>query len=277
MLRSRLRRVHELALLHLMRPGRRPHAPGAASSAPPDETIARLDDGSRALVAATSARRAALELEGAAAFTAVTHALVELRADARIVDLAARAVAEEIRHAEIYRELASVYEGRDAPAADPLRVAPIEVPAYPGVSPRHESVLRVVGMCSINETMACSFLELCFTGAAAPRVRAGVREILEDEIRHARIGWAYLGSPDVGDAERRVVSAWLAPMLEAQWARWRAQIATLPSLELAAHGCPSASAIERASLASIRDLVLPGFVRAGIDVSDARAWAARLA
>jgi hypothetical protein len=236
-----------------------------------DESIALLDDASRSVVAATSVRRAALELEGAAAFTAVTQALLELRADARIVDLSARAIAEEIRHSDIYRELAGAY-GTAEP--EPLRAAPIEVPSYPGVSPRHENVLRVVGMCSINETMACSFLELCLAGATAPLVRAGIREVLEDEIRHARIGWAYLGSPDFGDDERRFVSTWLLPLLRTQWTRWRAQIATLPATELPAHGCPSAAAIERASIASMRDLVLPGFARAGVDVTDAQRWLA---
>ena len=68
------------------------------------------------------------------------------------------------------------------------------------------------------------------------------------------------------------MSAWLLPMLRAQWAHWRQQIATLPELDLADHGCPRPSAIELASLASIRDLVLPGFARAGIVVSEAERW-----
>jgi hypothetical protein len=242
----------------------------ARTPAQPDASVALLDAASRATVAATSARRAALELEGAAAFTAVTQALVDLRADARIVDLAARAVAEEIRHAELYVELSRAYGG-DPP---PLRAAPIPIPEYPGTSREHERVLRVVGMCSINETMACSFLELCLAGATTALARAAIREILEDEIRHARIGWAYLGSPDVGEAERRLVSAWLLPMLRVQWARWRDQIATLPPFELPAHGCPSPAAVERAALGSLRDLVLPGFARAGVDVADATQWVA---
>jgi hypothetical protein len=231
-----------------------------------------LDDVARGLVAALCARRAALELEGAAAFTAVTQALVELRADVRIVELSARAIAEEIRHADIYRELASAY-GAAEPA--PPRAVRIAVPSYAGVSPRQENVLRVVGMCCINETMACSFLELCLLGATAPPVREGIREVLGDEVRHARIGWAYLGSRDAGDAERRLVSAWLLPLLQAQWARWREQIASLPAFDLPAHGCPSSAAIERASLDSMRDLVLPGFARAGVDIAQAQDWLGR--
>jgi hypothetical protein len=243
--------------------------PRARSLPPADESIARLAPEVRRLVAATSARRASLELEGAAAFTAITQALIELRADARIVDLSARAIAEEIRHAEIYGELARAYGHADVP---PLRAAPIEIPSYQGASPRGEQLLRIVGMCSINETMACSFLELCLAGATAPLVRTGVREILEDEIRHARIGWIYLGSPDVGPEERRLVGGWLLPLLRTQWTRWRAQIATLPEVDAPEHGCPSAAAIDRAARASIRELVLPGFETAGIGVGDARRW-----
>ena len=235
----------------------------------PDAAIPPLDEEARRTVAATSARRAALELEGAAAFASVTQALIDNRADVRIVDLSARAVAEEIRHSELYLELARAY-GDDGDARQ--HASPIEIPNYPGTSPHHERILRVVGMCSINETMACSFLELSLSGTTAPFVRGAIREILEDEIRHARIGWAYLGSSDIGDAERHLVSVWLLPMLRAQWTHWRRQIATLPALDLAAHGCPSPSAIELASLASMRDLVLPGFARAGVAVSEAQRW-----
>jgi hypothetical protein len=245
---------------------------------PTDEQTAAeastLDEASRLVVATTSARRAELELHGAAAFNAVTRALIELRADTRIVDLSARAVAEEIRHSDIYLSLARAYSRVDVPSPRP---APIEVPRFPGAGVDGERLLQVVGMCSINETMACAFLELCLSGAAVPSVREPIREILEDEIRHARIGWAYLGSPDVGDAERRLVSTWLAPMLRVQWEHWHDQIATLPGGDVAAHGCPPAAAIERAALASICTLVIPGFARAGIDVSAAQQWAERVA
>jgi hypothetical protein len=234
-----------------------------------DPSIAALDEGSRWLVATTGARRAALELEGGAAFTAVTQSLVDLRADVRIVDLAARAIAEELRHAAIYGAIARAYgDGGDAPS----RATPIAAPHYDGVTPREDHILRVVGMSSINETMACAFLELCLAGTTASFVRDGLREVLEDEIRHARIGWAYLGSPDVGDAERTLVGTWLVPLLRAQWGRWREQIASLPSMEAPAHGCPSPAAIEAAARASMKDLVIPGFAAAGVDVGEARRW-----
>lgn len=227
-----------------------------------------LDAVTRGLVAATCLRRAELELHGASAFTVVTQALIDLRADVRILDLSAQAVAEEVRHSNAYLGLARAY-GADTRS---LRAVPIEVPSYPSVTPEAERLLRVVGMCSINETMACAFLQLCLAGAKIERTRAAIREVLEDEIRHARIGWAYLGSPHVGVEAKRIVASWLQPLLRAQWVSWRAQIATLPDLDAPAHGCPSAMAIERASLASMRELVLPGFAHAGVDVTSALRW-----
>jgi|HubBroStandDraft_1064217.scaffolds.fasta_scaffold28668_3 hypothetical protein len=243
--------------------------PRGSPSLDTDDSIACLDPETRLFVATTAARRSELELRGAAAFTAVTQALTDLRADTRIVELSARAIAEEIDHSGIYLSVARAYAGEELPVPRP---EPIAVPAYPRVGADGERLLRVVGMCSINETMACSFLELCVHGATAPRVREGLRRVLEDEIRHARIGWAYLGSPDVGAAERRLVSEWLQPMLRAQWRGWCDQIATLPVGECVEHGCPSGKAIERAASASVRDLVLPGFARAGVDVANAMAW-----
>jgi hypothetical protein len=244
----------------------------SSSSGDAAPSASLLDARSRRIVAETCGRRSELELRGAAAFTAVTQALIELRADTRVVDLSARAIAEELRHSEIYFSLGRAYGLSEG---DPPRPAPIEVPRFPTVGADGERLLQVVGMCCINETMACAFLELCFSGAEVELARDAIREVLEDEIRHARIGWAYLGSADVGDAERRLVSRFLVPMLEIQWSSWREQIATLPPDDLAKHGCPSPVAIERAAAASLRNLVTPGFATAGVDVRRAEEWAGR--
>jgi hypothetical protein len=221
----------------------------------------------RQLVADTCARRAELELRGAAAFTLVTQSLIELGADCAIVELSARAIVEEMNHSEIYRSLANTYGGVEVPRPRP---APIEVPRYHGVEAALRPALHVVGMCAINETMACGFLQLCLDGATAPDVRAGLREVLSDEIRHGRIGWAWLGCTHVSD--RPFFAAWVLPLLRLQLRGWRAQIATLPDTSAPEYGCPSKTAIESAALRAIADLVLPGFEHAGIDVAPSRNW-----
>jgi hypothetical protein len=234
-----------------------------------DDAVRALAPASRRLVAVTTARRAGLELQGAAAFTAATQAAIELRADTAIVDLCAKASVEEIEHSRIYLAMARSYAVEDVVAPRPQ---PIELPVYPDAGADGQNLLRLVGLCAINETMASAFLQCCLGGATAPAVRAGLTRVLEDEIRHARVGWTYLGSPDVGAAERRLVSLWLVMMLRAQWQAWSEQIANLPSGECVEHGCPSAASIQAVAREAVLDLVLPGFARAGIDASAARAW-----
>jgi hypothetical protein len=232
-------------------------------------SLTGLSDDARRLVEDTSERRAALELKGAAAFTIVTQALIDLRADARIVDLSARAIAQELEHSRIYLALATAYRGAEV---DSPRVEPIDAPRFSRAPAEVRPLLQVVAMCSINETMACGFLALCLRGATEPAVRRAIHDVLADEIHHARIGWALLGSPRVAQPQRVEVGRWLVPMLEAHLTGWRAQIATLPEGAVPEHGCPSGPAIERAALATIRDVVIPGFASAGIEVAAARRW-----
>jgi hypothetical protein len=236
---------------------------------PTDAILGALDESSRRHAAATHFRRAGLELQGAAAFTAVTESLIALRAPAAVIDRSARAVSEELRHSEIYMTLARAYADAELQAP---RASSFDIPSYPAAGADGERLLRVVGMCCVNETMAASFLELCFTGVKAPLARQGIHEVLADEIRHARVGWEYLGSDDVGPAERRLISTWLLPILRAQWHHWRDHVARLPAVDLAEHGCPSPEAIERSSVEAMRTLVVPGFKRAGADVSAAHRW-----
>jgi hypothetical protein len=231
--------------------------------------IERLTDDERRLAGETCARRAELELRGAAAFTAVTQALIELGAGAPVLTLAARAIAEELRHSEVYLGLARTYLGAEVAAPTPR---PIDVPRHPGAPPRLERMLHVVGMCCVNETMACSFLELCLSGAEEPALRGALREVLADEVKHAQIGWAFLASPEVSAEDRREIARFIVPLLEMQWRSWRGQLDTLPPGALPSHGCPSAQAIERAAVGAIGDLVLAGFEHLGLDAAAGRAW-----
>jgi hypothetical protein len=239
--------------------------------APDGDGLAPLDDERRRVVVATCERRAALELLGAAAFTGVTQALLDLRADAAILELAARAIVEEMSHSEIYRSLAADYAGAEIARPAP---GPIAWPTHDEAEPELRPALHVVGMCAINETMACGFLELCLAGARAPAVRRGVRQVLSDEIRHGRIGWAWLASPGVSARTRAALAGYVLPLLRGQVRGWRAQIGTVPEPAVPEHGCPSGAAIEAAMLGSIANLVLPGFEHLGMDVRAARAWLA---
>lgn len=234
-----------------------------------DETIESLDEAQRAFVAATCARRAELELRGGASFALVTQALIALRAPAAVVALASRAITQELSHSEIYLHCASRYAGRELPGPE---VAPIDAPEFDGAGEELRHVLHVVAMCSVNETMACEFLQLCLEQATGPLLRSALRNVLADEIDHARIGWAYLATLPPTDRRRTDLAAWILPILRLQWGGWLAQIEALPREALPEHGCPAPAEVEAAGLCAMRDLVLPGFERLGVDVSAARAW-----
>src|SRR3954467_15057707 len=49
-------------------------------------------------------------------------------------------------------------------------------------------------------------LSLCLEQAKTETVATALRHIIEDEVRHARIGWAVLASDKLSDADRRVIS-----------------------------------------------------------------------
>ncbi len=194
---------------------------------------------------------------------------LELRADPKLLDLSARSVSEELRHAEIYRALAERFGGEPVALSRP---APIEFPSYDAVPARFAHTLHVVGMSAINETMACGFLQLCLENAAEPEVRTAIREILGDEIRHGQIGWAFLASGALDGAERTALASWIPRLLETQVSSWLAQIATLPDISAPEYGCPGREAIVSTTFDAIDQLVLPGFDHAKIGTGPAREW-----
>jgi hypothetical protein len=101
--------------------------------------------------------------------------------------------------------------------------------------------------------------------------RAALRELLSDEIDHARIGWALLGSLDRGT--RADVERWLPAMAIANLRMWRESHRTYASEEgLAAHGAPRVASVENALLVAFRDLIIPGFEHLGLRTASLREW-----
>src|SRR5205085_5848369 len=125
--------------------------------------------------------------------------------------------------------------------------------------------LHAAGMCCINESIACAFLEACLDDAAGPLVRAIHREHLTDEIEHARVGWAHFASRAVDTATRREVARWLPRLCEANLLNWKSRFAWLPAEGLPGHALPPYQRNLAAALAALRDVILPGFDHVGID------------
>ena len=52
--------------------------------------------------------------------------------------------------------------------------------------------LHTLAMGCINETIASAWLEASLRDATLPLARRVIRELIADDIHHARMGWAHL-------------------------------------------------------------------------------------
>ena len=236
-----------------------------------DPSIAALGEADRALLASVWHARAASERVVADSFVVIGDALRALDADASLVDLAVRAVDDEMRHAELSRVVASRYAGREL---DPPPRLPLRFPKHAAASPRLRHVLHVVGQCCLNETISSAFLEAAIARARAPLASAALRELLSDEVDHARLGWALLGA--AGPSTRAEVAPWLPRMAIANLRMWREAPRTYPDdPRLAEHGAPPADVVEDALRMAFRDLVIPGLDELGLPTGEIRGWLER--
>lgn len=233
-----------------------------------DASVDALDPQTRGRVSAVWSGRAASELHAAEGFTAIARAVLASGGPSEAQWLAARAVSDEVRHAEICRQVASRYLAQDvpwpAPAAHPP-TAPLDAP------PRLVPALAVVSLSCVQETLGGIFLELCLASTTGALARAALRELLADEIDHGRIGWAYLAG--LPAPTQSALGPHLPAVLDRCLAAWRSRITEVSGFSAPAHGCPDPTKVEPALLEGLRDVVLPGFEHVGLDAKPAQDWA----
>jgi hypothetical protein len=216
--------------------------------------------------------QAATELRVARSFDVVHGALRELDADPGLIATAARAVDDEHRHATLCKDMAERYLG--AAVVDPPDL-PFEPPAHALAHTEDERrALYVVGQCAFNETFASAYLAAAQDGATVPLARAALRELMADEVDHARIGWAYLAT--LPPALKPRIEDWLLPLAIANLREWRL-LQDTPHTEphLVDHGFPTAPAIEEALTTALQDLILPGLHHFGYRTRPLATWLAQ--
>lgn len=144
----------------------------------------------RAVVAATWKERARQEHLAVGAFALLARELALEGCDPVVLGLATKAAWDEVRHTEVCRRMATAL-GSEMPAG--YRGLP-HVPAHADATPSTRVLLHVVEMCCLSETLT----GVCFTEmhkrATHPVARAVMASLLEDELDHGRLGWAYLAT-----------------------------------------------------------------------------------
>jgi hypothetical protein len=237
---------------------------------PEDTAIGGLSDEVRASVATAWRSRARSELSTSTVFATLTRSLVRLAAPHAIVRQAATAVADEVRHAEICDHVARAYWPRGpSPEPSPVVASP---PEESGDDNDLAALLYVVMHSCINEGVACAYLQRGMAEATFVLARASVRDILEDEIHHARFGWSVLASSVMRRSWRPEVAGALPTLLGRVAEAWTKHECAAPCVGPSGHGNVEPSAMPEVVRTAYADLILPAFDLVGVDTRPARAW-----
>lgn len=237
------------------------HPVNAPSDLPEDPTIDALSPELRAAIAAHWNHRALSEARVALAFEALRPRLTAQGADAAVLALVDKAVLDERRHSALCTQLEARYRGAHAAPPD-VQSAPL--PDFATGDEALEVALLVLGMSCINESIASEWIRSCWRVASAPTAIYANREHLQDEIDHARLGWAHFASAAVSSELKARVRLWVPRVLDANVREWRRRDAHLPEGGLHAHGHLGATEHDEVIDAAVRDVVLPGLALVGL-------------
>ncbi len=245
---------------------------GARRRIPWDEWAASaLDAEARARLGEVWRERRWQEHLAVGAFALIAAELAVEGCEPVVLALVTRAASDEVRHAEICRRMAVGLLGE---AAVPARVrgAP-KVPRHDGVADADRALYHVVEMCCLSETFTGAYFTEMLGRTTDPVARAVVESLLEDEIDHGRVGWAYLACR-AGERRLGGLAGALPGMLERTIGRTlraarRAPEPDDPAREAFAFLGNDAGAALFAR--TLRDVVLPGFELVGVDLGPARA------
>jgi hypothetical protein len=188
-----------------------------------------------------------------------------------VVQGAEDASADEARHRDLCARVAANWGEPDAAnyVAPRMRVGRADMQA------RDRLLWELVAVCCISETMNTSLMTRCLEVAKDPEIHSTLHELLKDEVRHARLGWAHLaaeraaGRGDfLGDVlplmlEASVEPGFLEGTMIAPWTDAMYDYGELPSAELVQIYCDTMNLV-----------VFKGLDAVGVDTSKGRAWLA---
>lgn len=224
----------------------------------------------RAVVGASWRERMRQEHLAVGAFALLARELAEEGCSTAVLSLVTRAASDEVRHAEICRRFAAALLGEgEVPAR--FRGLP-SVPMHERATRAERALYHVVEMCCLSETLTGVYFTEMIARATDPVAREAVESLLEDEVDHGRVGWAYLAERA---RERRLggLARELPAMLDRTFgavlgAAARKGARDDARLEACAYLGPRAGADVYAR--ALRDVILPGFEQLGVDLGPAR-------
>jgi hypothetical protein len=133
--------------------------------------------------------RAWAERESALRFARLAESLAAQRAPEVLCVACQEAAEDERRHAVLCAEVARRFRDDDPYAQRPAPGAALG-PGELGASER--LLYEIVAFCCVTESLNASLLLTIFESASDPMVRDASRDLLKDEVQHAKLGWAFL-------------------------------------------------------------------------------------
>jgi hypothetical protein len=233
--------------------------------------------GSPVLAAAAAAWRFrwTVERDAEVRFARLSDRMERLGAPAALVELARGASRDERRHAELCARIAERHGAvlpSPAPPADPAEIAPRHL------GERDALLYEVVAACCVSETESVAVLTVLLEETREAGLREVLRELATDEVRHARLGWAWLAHE-----RSRAPVAFLSPLVPAMLAGSAAPglfSAASPDPDddaLLGHGVLPRAVQREIFVRTLEEVVFPGLEASGVDAAPGRAWLAAAA
>jgi hypothetical protein len=253
-------------------------ADAAARCAPVAEAFdaARYEPAAVAAARAMWTTRAVAEFRSASLFSDLATQLTEAGAGLAPIGIAMGMAQDEIRHAEIGMR-AVVALGGERAAALPPDVQ--RLPRFPGKSPEERAIRNVIFGCCLSEIVNCARLVDFVDHTEDPFLRDATRQLLADEIIHAKFGFLYLEEQrpwlDANPDARASIDGYLRhafASLERLLSGNAAPKKTLSADERAL-GMPDPARLPDTFYPTVTAAIVPGLDRLGLAAT--RAWKER--
>ena len=181
-------------------------------------------------------------------------------------------VSEELNHASL---CAGVLKGvGGVPMAELPELPPVAT--HPGVEPLEALLRNILSICCMSETVAVALIGAERLESGPPAIEATLKQILGEEVGHARFGWRLLDElgPRINDTLRGDLSDYLVTALVHLCEHELAHLPpnSAPSVAAASVGVCDGNDARRLFFETIETVIVPGLEKRGLRGQDA--WAA---
>ena len=214
-------------------------------------------------------KRSRFEQEAAARFIQLSERLASADAHPEVIRMTREAGADEARHAALCDELVIRF------GLEPARTISFELNeiAPKGLNLRHRVLYEVIALSCITETLSTALLSELVARAIDPVVKSHMREILKDEVRHARLGWAHLSAEHQRGGIRELGGLIPAMLKDTVHEELFSDAPESRHAELLmGYGSLNRGERRRVIGATLEQVIFPGLERFGIDITAGLSW-----